>query len=214
MNRQQRGVFGIEGEFDTGSMSVEPSLKLLADLYDFPTIHRTPTTRAQLMGSLEDWAERKDWKYPILYMSFHGFKKGVYVDDPKGPGFTRVDLGTVADVLAANAVGDKGMVGTTIHFGACSTLSASDDEIRRFFKDTGVTAVSGYRMAVTWVESIAFEVLYLSKLQAVMLDCESDEGVTPELMLNARDQVMDSRKCYGLVEALGFRLYLGDDFED
>ena len=219
MEKNERGIFSIEGEDDDGR-SVRPTLELLASDWDFPRLYRAANKRAELVRSLKEWAGRTDWKYPIVYVSSHGLPKGVHIDDPKGAGYTRVDLDTVSDILVESAVGDQGMSGTVLHFGTCSTLAAGHDQLRQFFKTTALTAVSGYRRPVRWVDSVAFELLYLDCLQKLMSDCNDYDsngerrGLAPELAERVRTEVMDSRKCRGLVDALGFRMFVSDDFED
>lgn len=208
MKRTKRGVFCIEGEFDTEALSFEPTLALLSDagICDFSKIYRKVQSRGALVKSLEQWAARGDWKYPVLYLSFHGFEHGVHVDDPKGAGFTRVDLRTISDVFDKYVVTD-----TVVHFGACSTLATDDAELGRFLRNTEVAALSGYQKDVPWIESLAFELLYLSGLQEAMA---SSERLDPELVARYRDTLYDSRKCHGLLDALGFRMVVPADFHD
>ena len=208
MKRTERGVFCIEGEFGTEALSFEPTLDLLSDtdICDFSKLYRKVESRTALVNNLKQWAGREDWKYPILYLSFHGFERGVHVDDPKGAGFTRVDLRTISDVFEEFNVTD-----TVVHFGACSTLATDDDEMRKFVRTTDVTILSGYQKDVLWVESLAFELLYLTGLQQAMAD---SSALTSELATEYRDRLFDSRKCHGLIDALGFKMVISGDFDE
>ena len=161
-----------------------------------------------MVNNLKQWAGRDDWKYPVLYLSFHGFERGVHVDDPKGAGFTRLDLQTIADVFNDN---NYDVSNTIVHFGGCSTLAADEAELRRFLRDTDVALLSGYQKDVPWIESLAFELLYVSGLQEAM---EGSEEMSPRLFEGYRDRLFDSRKCHGLLEALGFKMVLPEDFDD
>ena len=130
----------------------------------------------------------------------------MHVDDPKGAGFTRVDLRTISDVFEPFEVADS-----VVHFGACSTLATDDDEMRKFVRTTGVAALSGYQKDVLWVESLAFELLYLTGLQQAMADSSS---LTGDLASTYRDRLYDSRKCRGLIDALGFKMVVSGDFDE
>ena len=206
MERTERGVFCIEGEFETTALSFKPTLQLLSDICDFSKIYREVKGRAKLVSNLKDWAERDDSKYPVLYLSFHGFERGVHVDDPKGAGFTRVDLRTIEDVF-----GDYDVANTVVHFGACSTLATDESDLRKFLRGTDVALLSGYQKDVPWIESLAFELLYIRGLQEAM---EGSEEMSSELMARYRDTLFDSRKCHGLIEALGFNMVVREDFDD
>ena len=206
MKRTERGVFCIEGVFDTEALSFEPTLALLSDICDFSKIYRQVNSRNALVNNLKQWAGRSDWKYPILYLSFHGFENGVHVDDPKGAGFTRVDLRTISDVFRGYDVSD-----TVVHVGACSTLAMDDMEIGKFLRDTGVAVLSGYQKDVPWIESLAFELLYLTGMQRAMVD---SDGVISNLAPEYRESLFDSRKCHGLLEALSFKMVVSADFDE
>ena len=51
-----------------------------------------------------------------------------------------------------------------IHFGSCAVMSAHGNRWNGFLKNTGATAVCGYREDVDWLEAAAFEVLMLGNL--------------------------------------------------
>lgn len=69
MKGTERGIFCIEGEFDTEALSFEPTLRLLSDICDFSKIYRKVTSRTALVNNLEQWAGRDDWKYPVSLVS-------------------------------------------------------------------------------------------------------------------------------------------------
>jgi hypothetical protein len=64
-------------------------------------------------------------------------------------------LAEIAD-LARGAFKNK-----LVYFGSCKTLRAVDAQLQEFLKKTGAAAVAGYSKDVGWVESSAFELLFL-----------------------------------------------------
>jgi len=54
--------------------------------------------------------------------------------------------------------------GKVLHLGGCGTLRTSPAQLRRFRKQTGALAVTGYTRNVAWHDAAAFEVLLLSEL--------------------------------------------------
>lgn len=211
MDKNERGIFCIEGMTPNEDYSFKQTLEFLSLYADFPKLFRPVDTRAQLVNGLTEWGRREDWKYPILYLSFHGSDREIFVKDPKGSGFDTFDLRTISRVVSD----EYNMAGTLIHFAACSTLAVDFDELRNFFKVSGVTAVSGYETDVSWVESLSFELLYLDLLQCILTnDPGGDCGISPEQMHEVLERLMDSRKCRGLIDALGFNLAVCDEFDE
>ena len=201
----ERGIFCIEGEWGDEALSFRPTLNLLSAVCGSPNLYRQVKSRNGFFTALKEWAGRPNWKYPILYLSFHGFDRGVHVDDPKGAGFTRVDLGTISQVLDDYHVKDS-----IVHIGACSTL-ADDGEARRFQRGTKVAVLSGYQKDVPWVESLSFELLYFTGLQQAMAE---STGLIAEMAVQHRERLFDSRKCHGLFQVLGFRMVVSGDFDE
>ncbi|MDD9961169.1 MAG: hypothetical protein OXU70_03625 [Gammaproteobacteria bacterium] len=191
--------------------SCEQTLRFLSESSNFPFIFRGAVeSRAKLVKYLKEWSSRKDWKYPILYLSAHGSHREISINDPRGVGFDMMDLRTISRVVADH---NYNMEGALVHFGTCSTLDIDPAEVQKFFRDSGVTAISGYNRDVSWVESLAFELLYLCSLQRVMaISEENDGGISVELMIEIQERLFDSRKCRGLIDALGFNLFRFDEF--
>ena len=211
MERKHRGVFCIEAMAPKEDFSCEQTLRFLSESSNFPFMYRGAVeSRAKLVKHLKEWGGRQDWKYPILYLSAHGSHREISVRDPRGVGFDMMDLRTISHVVADH---NYEMKGALVHFGACSTLAVDSEEVRDFFKGCGVTAISGYDRDVSWVESLAFELLYLHGLQQTMtLSYEDDGGISDELMVEVQERLFDSRKCRGLIDALGFNMFLSDEF--
>lgn len=207
MKRTERGVFCIESveEFE----SFEPTLKLLSGQLDFPILNRPVRTRRALTRAITEWGNRDNLKYPLLWMWGHGSKEGFYVDDPAGPGNSRLDLGTLADMAAD---GSFDWSGRHVHFGACSTLAGGDDAYRSLLQTSGLQGISGYTTDVYWIPSFAFEMLYMQLLQEAMTFRSSEGGLGEDILSQCRDQLFDSRMCSGLIDHLGFRLITRADF--
>ena len=214
MKRNERGIFCIDGATSAGTASkvysFKHTLEFLKRDCDFPALHRPVDTRVQLINQLKKWGTRDDSMYPILHLWFHGSDRGIFVNDPKGPGYNRLDLRDIASVVA-----DKyDLEGTLIHFSACSTLAVDVNEIRKFFRASGVSAISGFKADVWFFESLSFELLFLNTLQDILTNGRGGKGgVTPELMHQVRERLLDSRKCRGLIDALGFKMVISDDNE-
>lgn len=214
MNRSERGVFCVDCIADE-ILSFRPALELLAhkDQLDFPTLTYKAENRSGLVRKIKVWSSRKDYKYPILWLAAHGSEGGFYTDDPKGAGFQRMDLGTLADIAMEGRYDWSGCIA---HFGACSTLASNNDMYRNFFQETSVQAISGYSKDIPWIESLAFELIYIRVLQEVMTNNEeplyNNGGITSDIVDECRSRILDSRKCHGLIDALGFRMITASDF--
>ena len=203
MEKQKRGIFCIEYGVEE-VLSFKPPLALLGKQLDFPIIFRTADARAKLVKDIKEWSDRSDDKYPALWLTGHGMIQSVYVDDRKGAGYNRLDLRSLADILESGP-----LTGFLVHFSACSTMASSIDDYRHFFKATEVEAVSGYSKDIDWIESLAFEFLYMKQLQKAMkydVAGKKDGGITQEIVNDLHEALIDSRKCQGLIDALGFRM--------
>ena len=208
MKKTERGVYCIESRGDDDP-SFEPSLRLLAKELDFsiPKVKRV-VTRRELARRIADWGKREDYKYPVLWLTGHGSKGGFFVDDPTA-GNRRVDLQALTEIAQD---GDFSWSGSLLHFGACSTLAAHDNEYRELLENSGLEAVSGYSKDIYWIPSLAFEMLYMQFLQEAMMGSDSEAGVDKDVLAECRDRILDSRMCFGLVDHLGFRLITRADF--
>ncbi len=189
---QTKGIFCLEepawGGRVTDPTTVEPVLRLLEKLKDLavPYLHHDCATREEFEFFLPKWVGGSFGKYPILYLGFHG-----------GPGEITVGQQSVTLKDLEALLGDGTCAGRLIHFGACSTLAASEQKLNRFLSRTGALAVCGYTKTVPFLESCAFEVLLLGRLQCVSFRrSASVRKFDDELRKRAR----------GLYESLGFRM--------
>ena len=199
--------------FTASEDSFGPTLKLLSNQLDFSTLKmRTVETRRELTKAIEEWGNRDDWKYPVLWMSGHGTQDGFYVNDPTGPGHSRLDLGTLTDIAIHSVHSAYRWSGYLIHFAACSTLSGHDDAVRDILDKSGLAGISGYSKVVEWIPSLAFEMLYMWFLQEAMMHSNSEEGIDEGILDECRNRLLDSRMCSGLIDHLGFRIITRADF--
>lgn len=209
MKRTERGVFCIESRGD-GDPSFEPSLRLLAEQLDFSILNaavRRVVTRKDLTRQVAEWGNREDYKYPVLWLTGHGSKGGFFVNDEAGN--RRVELRSLIEIAQD---GEFDWSGALLHFSACSTLNAHDDECRDLFEKSGVEAISGFSKDIYWIPSLAFEMLYMQFLQQALAHSASDEGANEDILAECRDRMFDSRMCSGLIDHLGFRLVTRADF--
>ena len=209
--KTERGVFCIESRSEDDP-SFEHALRLLAGQLDFSILNaavKRVTTRHDLAKQIASWANRSDYKYPVLWLAGHGNSGGFFVDDTAGN--RRVDLQALIEIAED---GEFPWSGALLHFGACSTLSTHGDECRALLEKTGLEAVSGYSKDVYWIPSLAFEMLYMQFLQHALVNSASvtGTGIDEDVLVECRDRIFDSRMCSGLVDHLGFRLITRADF--
>ena len=76
---------------------------------------------------------------------------------------------------------------------------------KRFLDCTGVSAVSGYRQDVDWIEPVAFEMLYMSCLQNVLGEWE-EEYITPRIMAEVWAKLQE-KPYRQFVKRLGFNMW-------
>ncbi len=158
----RRGIFCIETatwdqENEKSHLSVRPMLEILRNLTDIPFIHRDVATKGELKYFLERWASLKDDRgnatYPILYAGFHGTEGQIYLNSE-----TMIDIDDIRMYL------DSKCENRVIHFGSCSTLAISPEELHDFLDTTEASAVSGFEKDIDWLESFSFECMYLRSL--------------------------------------------------
>ena len=198
------GIYCIETQWGGAKrVSVEKALAFVADFHGATEpVHCRARTPKEFGECLKKWASRSDWAYPILYLAFHGFQKGLEVRSSGRPSlWDYVRLEQIAD-LASGRWGN-----CLIHYASCSTMDAPDTELRAFLEGTGVEAVSGYSTDVDWLASMAFEVMYLG----TVLEQTGDRYLQADRMRISRDRMANSPHTKELGKALGFRMAIKGD---
>lgn len=209
---KQRGVFCVEtvwyGRGDT--TSIRPILEAMHEGYlKVPFVYRTAVTSDELRAYLQEWKSLSYLKYPILYLGYHGAEGHIVLGEQDFWGNSDISLEQLAEGL-----GDK-CDNRVVHFGSCSTLDVEGRRIRSFLRNTNVSAVSGYREEIDWMESVAFDMLYIQ-----MMQFGGGKPLTQTVMAGIRNGnstrwgLMQRNGGYGispyfrLGEHLGFRLEL------
>jgi hypothetical protein len=154
---ENKGIFCIESLWNPDlrdPTSVRPVLELLNLNAYIPYIYRNCATKQELEYCLKQWKLARYAKYPILYISSHGDKFGIQLQDE----FYSLDQMTeILSDACANRI---------IIVAACSTLDIDIRHLKRFLRNTGALAICGYDADVDWMPSAAFEILLLSEMQA------------------------------------------------
>jgi hypothetical protein len=152
------GVFCIEGDWygdHNRSATVKPMLELLGQSamgkVDF--IHHNVATREELAHHLKRW--RRSSRFRVLYLAFHGAPGLIYLGHRR----RRSDVVTLDDLAKMTG---SGLAERVVHFGSCSTFAVDRRVVRRFLKQTGMTAATGFASDVNWFRTTVFEFLMLA----------------------------------------------------
>ncbi len=144
-------ILCLEGEWVAdirSEESVKPLLQILQRRGEIKYIYRRCGTRGEFAYYLQQKKYYRD--YQIVYLSFHGARGKLKISPQEV-----ITLPEIAD-LAHGAFKNK-----LVYFGSCKTLKAVDEQLKDFLKKTGAAAVAGYTKDVGWLESSAFELLFL-----------------------------------------------------
>ena len=132
-------------------LSVFPLLEITSKRNSIKTIFLTSNTQEELEHNLLMVKRRRD--YGILYLAFHGYPGGIFIDD----------IPVTIEILAF--LMGKAFRGWVVHFGCCETMKIPKWRVLNFVTETGVLMVSGYKRMVDWVESSALDLLFLDRVQ-------------------------------------------------
>lgn len=212
---KKRGVFCVETVwYETEDRtSMRPVLGAMAGSYlHLPVVYRSAVTRDELEHNLKEWKWLNPKEYPILYLGYHGDVGSIVLGEQGFFGRSEISIEQLGKGLAGEC---KNRV---VHFGSCSTLNADTQLIQDFLRETGASAVSGYQEEVEWTESMAFDVLYLTRMQY-----GGGQSLTPNVMRSIRDGTKTSwglcrrdgggygrNPYYDWGKHLGFRLVVVD----
>jgi hypothetical protein len=144
-------IICLEGEWSAdirSEESVKPLLQMLQRRGEIKYIYRRCGTKSEFAYYLRQRKYFRD--YHIVYLSFHGARGKLKISPQEV-----ITLAEIAE-LSRGAFKNK-----LVYFGSCKTLKAVDEQLKEFLKKTGALAVAGYTKDVGWVESSAFELLFL-----------------------------------------------------
>ena len=164
----RKGVFCLEGLWHDDlrkRSTVKPILELLSLNSDIPFLHSDCATEDELKFYLNKWKNPEYYRYPILYLAFHGTESGILINDKA---FTIDRLGSELKGKCKNRV---------ILLASCSSVKTDRRNLKRFLRETKALAICGYRKTVPWITSTAFELLLLSAMQENALDGRGIEAV-------------------------------------
>ncbi|SCC62199.1 DUF6642 family protein [Rhodococcus qingshengii] len=151
------GVLCLEGDWGDSledRMSIEPALRVLERSGIISLIHRDVATLAEFEHLVDRWSRMRSQRYRFLCLDFHGSPNTLHL------GADDVTFDELGDILEGRCFGK------TVYLGSCRTLTAPDDRLIEFCKQTQAKALVGYTRNVDWVESVAFELILISELTA------------------------------------------------
>ena len=165
--------------------TVQPMLELLRRMGRCDYLHRDVATRSEFEYFLNDYLEKENKAYPVLYLGFHGSDDPPCIHLGNGEEITLDELAKTIDGRCSKRV---------VYFGSCSTMNMHGHKLNKFVSSTQALAVLGYREKVGWLESAAFDTLILGTLQEVSFKKKGMEEF---------DQLLQARAKH-LYETLGF----------
>ena len=198
---QSKGVFCLETDHwysQKDRTSVEPILRLLERLddYEVPYLHKRVATRRELEHSLEAYFQRTFKTHPLLYLAFHGYSR----NDGRQTGLVlhdgELELDELADLMTGKCAH------RIVYFGSCKTMDCDRRRLHSFLRKTGAIAMCGYREGVDWLESTAFDLLFLGKIQHETLRRRDSIEIFNKSLNDAAP---------GLYNDLGFRMIVHPD---
>ena len=200
------GIYCIETRWDKrGQTSVEKMLKFIAHYHSSKLDHHVAENEKHFEEHLCKWASSNELEFPILYLGFHGYRRGLTIDNEQSQPrlWNHVRLEQIADFAEGF---DTDWSNCIIHFATCSTVAVDRTDLAAFLDSTGFAAVSGYREEVDWIESLAFDMMYLSTL----FDVTGSDYISADKMRICRDRLTNSGATQGLCDALGFQITVSE----
>jgi len=183
---KKKGIFCIEGDWNHNlkdKTSVKHTLEFLKHSAKIENIYKNCSTEAQFEEYIKTSLQRGYKEYSIIYIAFHGASGSIDLGKR-----TKLGIDKIAKIINTN--GDA--TDKIIHFGCCSTLDIPTYKLRRFLKETGAIAISGYTEKIDFVQSMCLDILYFNHCQEF-------------LKISAIENKMN--KYYkGLIKELGFKI--------
>ena len=189
-----KGVFCLETDQwyrQKDKSSIEPALRLLERFAGVSFEHRDVATIAEFKFFLDKYLASGYKNYPILYLGFHGWGAGDDFD-------AGLEIGDGSEITLEELeewIGGR-FKNRLIYFGACGVMATHGNRLNRFIERTGAVAVAGYRENPEWLESAAFDMLALGRLQDAAFTKSSIASFDRKLKQTAT----------GLYNRLGFEL--------
>lgn len=195
--RRAKGVYCIEGDWwakPHRQSSVRPMLELLSkwDGCPVPFVHRDVATRAEFDHYIAQATQRQFQQFSIIYFGLHGSRGTLFVGDRRAAK-NEVDVQDIAEALSGRCAGK------VLYFASCETLDVHGNELNGILRRTGAKAVCGYRASVDWLESTAFDTLFLGELQHNAMTKSGLSAVTRRLQKKAKT----------LIDRLKFHMVVG-----
>lgn len=95
----------------------------------------------------------------MLYLGYHGEAGGIWLNNDDGyPARRKVALRTLTDELQGKCRN------RLVHFSSCSTIDVESQDVKDFLDRTQASGISGYKWDVDWMQSMAFDALYVEQL--------------------------------------------------
>jgi hypothetical protein len=148
------GIICIESEFEiteqceSQSLDSEPLMEFLSKLLHVNYIYRRVATKAELFFYLRQFAKPEYKSYNVLYFSFHGSPRSIYVDGDDCDVPLDEILDEVPDIFRDRFV----------HFCCCSTLKGNEDYFEELLSRSKAKVISGYNQYVRTYESAIHDV--------------------------------------------------------
>ena len=149
-------IYCLEGNWTKNprsNQSIKPILELLNTSLGVKYIYRKCNKKDELVEFLRQYTFKRYQNYTILYLAFHGRKNQIWV------GKEHITLNEIANVLEGK------LTGKIIHFGTCLTLGTTENKITDFINKTECLFISGFKKSIDYIESTAFDLIYLGLLQ-------------------------------------------------
>lgn len=157
VGRQRLGLWPMEGTWSSSVKdvrSIEPLLDVVRANKIAVSLERPLriNDRDDVITHMKRWGQRQHDRYNIGYLGLHGEAHTVLA------GRQRLSLFDAAEQLS-----DVDLSGKILHVGSCEVLKDPEDR-PALRKALGVKVLSGFTKQVGWVESLAYELLYLDAL--------------------------------------------------
>lgn len=177
MTEVPKGIFCIEGEWEddedheegqegSNQSSVRAVLELMQNYKtEIETQYWTTVTKDSFMELLRMASDDRRKNFPIIYITLHGDRNGVYAGADEESFVTLKDMEKWSEdrVLTTKPLFNRKIV----FFASCGTVTTVRTRMENFVKRTGALAVCGYSRYVDWMDATLLEASVLAELQRV-----------------------------------------------